>query len=69
IVLQRFRGDLTILDARSGGGGGSSEYGEEEGGGQISRGGDFGRSSPMERRPEPVGEGSRRSNFDDDIPF
>ncbi|MGO4389698.1 single-stranded DNA-binding protein, partial [Microvirga sp. 2YAF29] len=49
IVLQRFRGDLTILDARSGGGGGSSEYGEEEGGGQISRGGDFGRSSPMER--------------------
>jgi len=67
IVLQRFRGDLTILDSRSGGG--ASEYGEEEGGGQISRGGDFGRSAPMERRPEPVGAGSRRSDFDDDIPF
>jgi single-strand DNA-binding protein len=67
IVLQRFRGDLTILDGRSGGG--ASEYGEEEGGGQISRGGDFGRSSPMERRPEPAGAGSRRSDFDDDIPF
>ncbi len=67
VVLQRFRGDLTILDGRSGGG--ASEYGEDEGGGQISRGGDFGRSSPMERRPEPVGGGSRRSDFDDDIPF
>ncbi|WP_243375644.1 single-stranded DNA-binding protein [Microvirga solisilvae] len=67
VVLQRFRGELTILDGRSGGS--SSEYGDEEGGGQISRGGDFGRSSPMERRPEPAGAGSRRSDFDDDIPF
>ncbi|SCZ05333.1 single-stranded DNA-binding protein [Microvirga guangxiensis] len=67
VVLQRFRGELTILDGRSGGG--ASEYGDEEGGGQISRGGDFGRSSPMERRPEPAGAGSRRSDFDDDIPF
>jgi single-strand DNA-binding protein len=66
VVLQRFRGELTILDGRSGGG--SSEYGEEEQG-QVSRGGDFGRSSPMERRPEPAGAGSRRSDFDDDIPF
>jgi single-strand DNA-binding protein len=66
VVLQRFRGELTILDGRSGGS--SSEYGEEEQG-QISRGGDFGRSSPMERRPEPAGVGSRRSDFDDDIPF
>jgi single-strand DNA-binding protein len=72
IVLQRFRGDLTILDARSGGGA-SSEYGEEEGGGQISRGGDFGRSSPMEKRPAPSsgggGGGSRYNDMDDDIPF
>ncbi|HEU6442322.1 MAG TPA: single-stranded DNA-binding protein, partial [Microvirga sp.] len=65
-VLQRFRGELTILDGRSGGG--ASEYGDEEPG-QISRGGDFGRSSPMERRPEPADAGSRRSDFDDDIPF
>ncbi len=59
IVLQRFRGDLTILDGRSGGGA-SSEYGEEEGGGQISRGGDFGRSSPMKRRPPASIFGRRR---------
>ena len=74
IVLQRFRGELTILDSRGGGG---SDYAEDEGGGgQISRGGDFGRSSPMERRPAPAasgggggGGGSRYNDLDDDIPF
>ncbi len=39
VVLQRFRGELTIIDGRGGGGDFASE---EEGGGQISRGGDFG---------------------------
>src|SRR3954452_1272975 len=66
IVLQRFRGELTILDSRGGGG---SEHADEEGG-QISRGGDFGRSSPMERRPAPAssggGGGSRYNDLDDD---
>jgi single-strand DNA-binding protein len=74
IVLQRFRGELTILDSR---GGSSSEFADDEGGGgQISRGGDFGRSSPMERRPAPAqsgggggGGGSRYNDIDDDIPF
>ena len=77
VVLQRFRGELTILDSR--GGGGASEFGDDEPG-QISRGGDFGRSSPMERRPAPSssgggngggggGGGSRYSDLDDDIPF
>ncbi|WP_114186229.1 single-stranded DNA-binding protein [Microvirga aerophila] len=68
IVLQRFRGELTILDSR---GGGASEFGEEEPG-QISRGGDFGRSSPMDRKPAAApasGGGSRFSDIDDDIPF
>ena len=68
VVLQRFRGELTLLDGRGGGAGES----DEEGGGQISRGGDFGRSSPMERRPAPAGAGgggSRYSDLDDDIPF
>ncbi|NBJ27383.1 single stranded DNA-binding domain-containing protein, partial [Microvirga arsenatis] len=64
VVLQRFRGELTILDSR---GGGSSDYADEEQG-QIRSGGDFGRTSPMERRPEPAGS-SRHSDFDDDIPF
>ena len=75
VVLQRFRGELTILDSR---GGGSSEFGDEEPG-QISRGGDFGgRSSPsQDRRPAPSmgggssggGGGSRYNDLDDDIPF
>src|SRR6185503_350708 len=56
VVLQRFRGELTILDSR-GGGGGASEYGDEEPG-QIARGGDFGgRSSSQDRRPTPASGG------------
>jgi single-strand DNA-binding protein len=71
VVLQRFRGELTLLDGRGGAGGGDQD---EEGGGQIRSGGDFGRSSPMERRPAPAqsgggGGGSRYNDIDDDIPF
>ena len=66
VVIQRFRGDLTILDARGGGG---SDQGDSEPG-QVSRGGDFGRSSPMEKRPAMAGSGGGRYNdLDDDIPF
>ncbi len=76
IVLQRFRGELTILDSR--GQGGSDEYGE--GGGAMedrSGGGSFGRSSPMgggngggSRQPAMAGGGrSSSSHLDDDIPF
>src|SRR4028119_303144 len=36
VVLQRFRGELAILDSRGGGGA------EDEEGGRVSRGGDFG---------------------------
>src|SRR5215212_11092646 len=64
IVLQRFRGELTILDSR--GGGGADHAADDEGGGQISRGGDFGRSSPMERRPAPAsGGGGGGSRYND----
>jgi single-strand DNA-binding protein len=66
IVLQRFRGELTILDSRGGGG---AEIAEEDAGGGRA---EFGRSSPMERRPAMVGAGtgSKFSNdLDDDIPF
>jgi single-strand DNA-binding protein len=66
VVLQRFRGELTILDSR---GGGSAELGDEEPG-QVRSGGEFGRSSPMDRRrPEPASSGSRYNDLDDDIPF
>jgi len=79
IVLQRFRGELTILDSR--GQGGSDEYGEGGGGAVEDRGGggggSFGRSSPMggngggSRQPAMAGGGSPRSSsqLDDDIPF
>jgi single-strand DNA-binding protein len=66
IVIQRFRGELTILDSR--GSGGSSDYGDEQQG-QVSRGGDFGRSSPMEKRPAMASGGSKFNDLDDDIPF
>jgi single-strand DNA-binding protein len=67
IVLQRFRGELTILDSRGSGGG--TDYADDEAG-QVSRGGEFGRASPMERRPATVGAGGGHHNdLDDDIPF
>jgi single-strand DNA-binding protein len=64
IVLQRFRGELTLLDSRNRG----DSEGVREGGMVEDRsGGSFGRASPMERRPAaPVG---RASTLDDDIPF
>jgi single-strand DNA-binding protein len=72
VVLQRFRGELTLLDSRGRGadaGGDDGGYGESFGGG-----GDrpsFGRSSPMERRPASAGTGGGRPSnpIDDDIPF
>jgi single-strand DNA-binding protein len=64
VVLQRFRGELTLLDSRGSG------QGDDYGGGQVSggRSGEFGRSSPMERRPATAGAGGR-GDLDDDIPF
>jgi single-strand DNA-binding protein len=64
VVLQRFRGELTLLDSRRD----SEERGSYGGGG----GGDFGRSSPMEPRRVASGGGGRSpapAPIDDDIPF
>jgi len=61
VVLQRFRGELTLLGGREGGGsgGGSSNWGEDRGassfGGGASRG--------------PSGGGAFDSDLDDDVPF
>ena len=65
IVLTRFRGELTLLDSRA-----SAQGGDDYGGGQVSGGksGEFGPSSPMERRPATAGAGGR-GDLDDDIPF
>ncbi len=69
VVLQRFRGEMTLLDSR-GGGQGASEGGRDLAG----SGSDFGSSGPMERRPASgggSGSGGRPSygDMDDEIPF
>jgi single-strand DNA-binding protein len=67
IVLQRFRGELVLLDSRGGGGGGGGgdDYsgGYESGGGGGSFGG--GGSRPQQR-PAPA---AFDSDLDDDVPF
>ncbi len=60
VVLQRFRGELTLLDSR-GRGGEEGAYGNSSGGG-------FGRQSPMERGSSDRG-GRTSDALDDDIPF
>lgn len=63
VVLQRFRGELTMLDGRDGGGGGGgfSSGGDDYGSGGGSAGGG-GRSSGG-------GSPARRDDMDDEIPF
>lgn len=67
IVLQRYRGELTILDGRDGGGGGGGREVEDMGGGG-------GYSAPRMGSGGGGGGGSRpasggRPDMDDDIPF
>jgi single-strand DNA-binding protein len=71
IVLQRFRGELTILDSRDGGGGGREIEDQgggfsgrgERGGGERGYGGDRGGSDHR------GAGGGRAADLDDDIPF
>ena len=72
VVLQKFRGELQMLDARGQGGesqvgysGGSQSYGG--GGGQGGGGSDFGQSGPSDRGGGGGGGFSR--DLDDEIPF
>ena len=61
IVLQKFRGELVLLDAREGGaGGGSRSY--DEGG----FGGGAGGGSKPQSRPQPA---AFDTDLDDDVPF
>ncbi|HEY1735305.1 MAG TPA: single-stranded DNA-binding protein [Methylovirgula sp.] len=68
VVLQRFRGELTLLDSR-----GKGDFNEDRGTAFESSGGaNFGRSSPMEKgdkRPAAAGSGRVADMIDDDIPF
>ena len=66
VVLQRFRGELTLLDSRGGGAGRDMDEPAADGG--------FGRTSPMQRtggdrRPATAGGGRMNDVIDDDIPF
>ena len=70
IVLQKFRGELVLLDAREGGGGGGgggnfagggADYGSGGGGGSFSGGG-----SKPQSRPQPA---AFDTDLDDDVPF
>jgi len=64
VVLQRFRGELTMLDGRSEGGGGGGDYGGESGG---SRGG--GKSSGGGGRDMGPDFDSGPADLEDEIPF
>ena len=62
IVLQRFRGELVLLDAAGGGGGGRDFGGDDFGGGYGGGGG----SSRPQQRPQPA---AFDTDLDDDVPF
>ena len=64
VVLQRYRGELTLLDSRNGGQGGDSFAGG--GGGERQS---FARSSGGDSRPAPAPAGRTSAAIDDDIPF
>ncbi|HEX8579218.1 MAG TPA: single-stranded DNA-binding protein [Allosphingosinicella sp.] len=73
IVLQRFRGELVLLDSRGGGGAGAGGYGDDYGqsggsdfsGGGGGFGGGGGGGSRPQSRPAPAFD----SDLDDDVPF
>jgi single-strand DNA-binding protein len=64
IVLQRFRGELVLLDSRDGGGGGGRDfggggYGDDLGGSSVG-------GSQRQQRPQPA---AFDTDLDDDVPF
>ena len=63
IVLQKFRGELVLLDSREGGGGarGGGDFGEDTGGGYSGGG-----ASKPQSRPQPA---AFDTDLDDDVPF
>ena len=61
VVLQRFRGELVLLDGREGGGGGG---GRDFGAGEDFGGG--GQPQQRQQRPQPA---AFDSDLDDDVPF
>jgi single-strand DNA-binding protein len=69
VVLQRFRGELTLLDGRDGGGGGRSEMGDDSGGSVgYDRSPSMSRSAGAAPRSAAPARG-KGADLDDDIPF
>jgi len=68
IVLQKFRGELQLLDSRDGGGGGGGRgaFNEDFGGGDDFGGSSGGGSSRSQSRPQPA---AFDTDLDDDVPF
>jgi single-strand DNA-binding protein len=62
VVLQKFRGELVLLDSRDGGGGGRGAFNEDFGGDDV------GGSAPAkaQSRPQPA---AFDTDLDDDVPF
>jgi len=64
VVLQRYRGELTMLDGRSGGEGAGDFDGSSGGADYSSGGGSSGGGGGSSRAPAPAG-----ADLDDEIPF
>jgi single-strand DNA-binding protein len=62
VVLQRFRGELVLLDSRESAGGGRSSFSEDFGGEDFGGGG----STRTQSRPQPA---AFDTDLDDDVPF
>jgi single-strand DNA-binding protein len=62
IVLQKFRGELVLLDSREGSGGGRGAFSEDFGGDDIGAGA----PSRPQSRPQPA---AFDTDLDDDVPF
>jgi len=65
IVLQKFRGELVLLDSREGAGGGRGAFSEDFSGGDFG-GGSGGSASRPQSRPQPA---AFDTDLDDDVPF
>ena len=66
IVLQKFRGELVLLDAREGGGGGNYGGGGGSDYGSGGSGGYGGGGAKPQSRPQPA---AFDTDLDDDVPF
>ena len=71
VVLQGFRGELTLLDRAGSAGGGAGAGGGGDFGGADEAGGDFGSSGPTRKVAAAAGarDATARGDMDDEIPF